>query len=582
VTISMVDLFCGAGGANVGTHLALDELGIAADQVNAHAVNHWDLAVAVHGLNMPWISVHQEDITRVSAKTYRLRDIDLLFAAPSCVHHSRARGGKPRSDQQRSHAWEVLERWIESARVKVFLMENVPEFLDWGPLDRDQQPLRPRKGEYFRAFVRRLRCLGYQVDWRVLCAADYGDPTTRRRFFLQAVADGREIVWPEPTHRDPRKPGNEHLPPWRSAAECIDWSLPCPSIFTRKRPLADATMRRIAAGVAKFVLQGKPFLVTCNHRDDSFRGQGADEPMRTVTAAHEARGLVVPSVAPFIANFRGTDPSQVRNGASGMGEPLKTVTAGANHHALVTPFIAGLAHGAAHDGHQRRCKAMGDPLTTIHAGGNNHAIVAPCLIQTSYGERKGQAPRVLDLERPLGTVVAGGQKHGLVAALLSKHYGGPGALEKQPPGLRPSSPMGTVTAQDKHSLVTVDLGTEADHGKQVAAFLMHYYSHGGQGQRVDLPMHTVTTIQRHGLVMAEIDGASYVITDIGLRMLEPHELARAMGFPAWYRWERADGTPLSKRDAVKMIGNACPVGTVKALIKAVVLQRPLAFGLEAA
>lgn len=505
MTLTMVDLFCGAGGANVGTHLALEELGIAAEDVDAHAVNHWDLAVAVHGLNLPWITVRQEDIGEVTARTFKLRNIDLLFAAPSCVHHSRARGGKPRSNQQRSHAWEVVERWLEVARVKVFLMENVPEFQDWGPLDRDEQPIKARKGEYFRAFVRRLRCLGYMVDWRVLCAADYGDPTTRKRFFLQAVCDGREIAWPGATHRDPRKSGNEHLPPWRSAGDCcIDWAIPCPSIFERARPLADATMRRIAAGVSKFVLNGKPFLVNTSYTGTTGRGRYVYDP----------------------------------------GEPLRTVTAG-------------------HNGH--------------------HAIVAPCLIQTSYGERQGQAPRVLNLDRPLTTVVAGGQKHGLVAALLSKHYGGPGALSKQPPGLRPSSPMGTVTAQDKHSLVTVDLeGSTAGHEKQIAAFLMHYYSHGTTSQRVDLPLHTITTIQRHGLVMVEIDGASYVITDIGLRMLRRHELARAQGFPEWFRWEHPDGKPLSERDAVKMIGNSCPVGTIRELIKAVVRQRREAFGLEAA
>jgi DNA (cytosine-5)-methyltransferase 1 len=659
---TMVDLFCGAGGANIGTHLALEQLGISEDDVRAHAINHWDLAIAVHGLNMPWISVHQQDITRVSAKTYHLRDIDLLFAAPSCVHHSRARGGKPRSNQQRSHAWEVLERWIEKARVKVFLMENVPEWRDWGPLDPDHQPIKVRKGEYFRAFMRRLVALGYTVDWRILCAADYGDPTTRRRFFLQAVCDGRPIVWPEPTHRDPRKPakpGEEGLPPWRAAAECIDWSLPCPSIFDRKRPLAEATLRRIATGIVRFVLNGKPFLVTCNHSDPSFRGQGVDQPFGTITASHDARGVVVPMAAPFVANtshtgttgrasyvydprdplrtitgnhnghavvqpflatMRGTDPSHIKSSARPVGEPMRTVSASGTHHALVTPFIAGLAHGAHKNGEREsdRCRHIEEPLTTIHAGGGNHAlvtpflagvggrmgqghtstrsaegpmptlttkadaaIIAPTLIQTSYGERRGQAPRVLDLEQPLGTVVAGGQKHGLVAAFVSKHYGGPGALEKQPPGLDPRSPMGTVTAQDKHSLVTAELGpATTERAKLVAAFILKYYGHGGSQTPAD-PMHTITTIARLGLVTVEIEGANYVVTDIGLRMLEPRELALAMGFPAWYRWERADGSPLSKRDAVKMIGNACPVNTVKEIIKAVVLERPKSYGLEA-
>jgi DNA (cytosine-5)-methyltransferase 1 len=534
-----VSLFCGAGGESLGKKLAFEELGIDANEMHAHAINHWDLAVATHGLNLPGIMVHREDISRVTAKTYGLERIELLWASPSCVHHSRARGGKPRSDQQRSHAWEVVDRWLRLARVDVLLVENVPEFVDWGPLDEEGRPIRERRGEDFRSFVAALRAIGYQVEWRVLCAADFGDPTTRRRFFLQAARDGRPIAWPEPTHQDPRKPGD--LPPWRTAAECIDWSLPCRSIFDRPRPLADATMRRIAAGVVKYVLGGKPFLVTCNHTDDSFRGQGVGEPLRTVTAANEARGIVVPSVAPFVASMRGTEDSHIASGS----------------------------------------RPVTDPLRTVSAGGTHHGLVAPCLVQTSYGERRGQEPRVLDLHRPLGTVVAGGRKHGLVSAFLAKHYGGPASIDKQTPGISPRSPFGTVTARDHHGLVEASLG-EGSVSRQVAAFLLHYYSNGTTSQLAGLPLHTVTTIARHGLVTVEIDGSDYVLTDIGLRMLEPRELARAMGFPDWYRWEREPGVPLSKRDAVKMIGNACPVGTTKEIIKAVVLQRRVQFGMSAA
>ena len=545
-----VSLFCGAGGESLGRKLAFEELGIPVRDTLTHAINHWDLAVATHGLNLPGVVVHREDVTRVTAKTYGLDHIELLWASPSCIHHSRARGGRPRSDQQRSHAWEVVDRWLRLARVDVLLVENVPEFVDWGPLDEGGQPIRDRRGEDFRAFVASLRVLGYQVEWRVLCAADYGDPTTRRRFFLQAARDGRPIAWPDPTHHDPRKPGGEGLLPWRAAAECIDWSLPCPSIFDRKRPLADATMRRIATGVARYVLGAKPFLVTCNHADPYFVGQGVDQPFGTITASHDARGLVVPTMAPFGVAMRGTDPSHVASSAS----------------------------------------SLEDPLRTVSAGGTHHALVAPTLIQTSYGERRGQAPRVLDLDRPLGTVVAGGCKHALVSAFLAKSFGGPGAIDKQSPGISPAGPFGTVTARDHHVLVEGKLeGVEAQLGpdgtrraKMVAAFLTHYYSTGTTSQSLELPLHTVTTIARHGLVTVEVDGSDYVITDIGLRMLEPRELARAMGFPDWYRWDKAPGVPLSKRDAVKMIGNACPVTTTKALIKAVVLQRRGAYGLAEA
>jgi DNA (cytosine-5)-methyltransferase 1 len=540
---STVSLFCGAGGESLGKHLAFEELGIPVQDMTSHALNHWDLAVATHGRNFPWIQVHQEDITAVTAADYGLEHINLLWASPSCVHHSRARGGKPKEEQQRSHAWEVVDRWLRVARVDVLLVENVPEFQDWGPLDEAGQPIKERKGEDFRAFVADLQGLGYQVEWRVLCAADYGDPTIRRRFFLQAVRDGLPIVWPEPTHRDPRKGAglfDAALPPWRTAAECIDWSLPVPSIFDRKRPLAAATLRRIAAGVMRFVVNGRPFIVNLTHGG---RLEDVDEPLKTITTATRGeKAIILPSlvgvggragqsaprgfnepmgtgttkadtalVAASMVSLRGTAEDQIQASAGSVEAPLPTVSAGGGHAALVSAFLAkhyGGVVGSSLDG----------PIGTVTAV-DHHSVVAASLIQTGYGERKGQAPRVLDIESPLGTVVAGGSKHGLVAA-----------------------------------------------------FLQQYYSTGGQHQEASEPLHAVTTVDRHSLVTVEIDGETYVITDIGMRMLEPRELARAMGFPEWFSFEG-----LTKRDTVKMIGNACPVGTVKALIKAVVVQRPHVF-----
>jgi len=548
MTPNTVSLFCGAGGESLGKHLAFEELGIPTRELCGHAINHWDLAVATHGRNFPWISVHQEDITQVTAATYGLERIHLLWASPSCVHHSRARGGKPKEEQQRSHAWEVVDRWLRVAQVDVLMVENVPEFQDWGPLDGAGQPIKARKGEDFRAFVADLEGLGYRVEWRVLCAADYGDPTIRRRFFLQAVRDGLPIVWPDPTHRDPRKPAglfDAALPPWRTAAECIDWSIPVPSIFDRKKPLAEATLRRIAAGVERFVLKGRPFIVNLTHGG---RLENADEPMKTITTANRGekaivsatmvgvggragqsapRGLAEPMgtgttkadtalVAASMVSLRGTAPDQIQASAGSVEAPLPTVSAGGGHAALVAAFMAKHYSGV-----------VGAPLdqpTPTVTGTDHNALVAASLIQTGYGEREGQAPRVLDLQAPLGTVVAGGVKHSLVAA-----------------------------------------------------FLQQYYSTGGQHQTPADPLHAVTTIARHGLVTVEIDGETYIITDIGMRMLEPRELARAMGFPEWFKFESAEGKPLTKRDAVKMIGNACPVGTVKALIKAVVQQRPAIF-----
>ena len=488
-----VSLFCGGGGETAGKLLAFRELGIEGDAYDTVAVNHWELAVLAHGRNFPSVRVVQEDIHDVTAADFGLDTIDLLWASPSCVHHSRARGGKPREDQQRAHAWEVVDRWLRVADVRVLLIENVPEFAEWGPLDDDGQPVKARRGEFFANFVSVLRALGYEVDWRVLCAADYGDPTIRKRLFLQAAKDG-QIAWPEPTHRDPSKPvdlWNAHLRPWRTAAECIDWSIPVPSIFGRKRELADATKRRIAHGVARYVLQGRPFIVNMAHGGKT---ESVDRPFSTVATEK----------------------------------------------------------------------------------GGCRALVAPTLVQTGYGERDGQAPRSLDLNRPLGTVAAGGCKHALVAAFLAKHYGGV-------VGQRADHPLGTVTVQDHHAVVTAALGDTADAGAgRVAAFLMSYYTEGGNARSLGEPLAAVTTKARHGLVTVDIEGETFALVDIGMRMLDPRELARAMGFPDWYEFATPNGAPMSKRDAIKLIGNACPVGTVKELIKAVVLRRPEAFGLGAA
>lgn len=470
-----VSLFCGAGGESAGKELAFRDLGVRTVDMLSHAVNHWDLAVAVHGRNFPHIHVHQEDITEVTAADFGLSQIDMLWASPSCVHHSRARGGKPRDDQQRSHADEVVDRWLKVANVSVLLIENVAEFAEWGPLDEHNQPIKERKGEFFDRFTAKLTALGYRWEWRILCAADFGDPTTRRRFFMQAVRDGRPIVWPEPTHRDPRKPAglfDAGLAPWRTAAECIDWSIPVPSIFDRKKPLAPATLRRIAAGVVRYVLQGRPFIVNLTHGG---RLESADEPMKTITTAKRGEKAIC---AASMISMRGTSPEQLLLTAGSVETPVPTISAGGGHAALVSAFLAKHFTGV--------------------------------------------------VGAPLGTVVAEGQKHALVAA-----------------------------------------------------FIQHYYGTGGQHQDPGQPLHTITTLARHGLVTVDLDGETYVITDIGMRMLEPRELARAMGFPEDFRFVDAAGKPLTKRDTVKMIGNACPVNTVAALIKAVVLQRPAAFGLEA-
>lgn len=441
----IVDSFAGGGGASSGIEMAI---GRSPDI----AINHDTEALAMHQRNHPDTIHYQEDVWQVDPTAVTGgRPVGLMWLSPDCKHHSKAKGAAPRSNKIRGLAW-VAYHWAKTVRPRVIILENVEEFQDWGPVLPDGRPCPERRGMTFRRFVKQLQNLGYAVDWRELVAADYGTPTIRKRLFLVARCDGEAIQWPAPTHA---KVPTRRQKPWVPSSECIDWSIPCPSIFTRGRDLSPNTLRRIARGVDRYVLNGKPFIIPVTHQGDT-RVHSIDEPMRTITAAQR-------------------------------GE---------------------------------------------------HALIAPTLIQTGYGEREGQAPRALDLSKPLGTVVAGGGKHALCAAFLAKHYGG-----NESPGWDLRRPISTITTQDHHHLVT--------------AFLIKYYG-TDQDPRLEEPMHTLTTKHRMGLVT--VHGEDYRIVDIGMRMLQPRELARAQGFGERYDIETgADGRPLSKTAQVRMIGNSvCP------------------------
>lgn len=486
----IVDLFAGGGGASTGIEAAL---GRSVDV----AINHDPIAIAVHEANHPGAKHWTTDIWDVKPReATKGRPVALLHASPDCKHFSRAKGGKPKSQGIRSLAWVVL-RWAREAQPQVITLENVPEFVDWGPLDAEHCPIPERKGETFKRWRRDLEKLGYVVEWRTLVASHFGAPTSRKRLFLIARRDGRPVAWPQPTHG----PG---LLPFNTAAQCIDWSLPVPSIFDRKKPLAEKTLKRIAAGIRRFVLESAdPFVIPVNH--------GGGE-----------------------------------NRSESLGAPLSTVTAARRGHALVTPFVVNQNHSRKRNPADNGT-GVEAPLRTVLAGGNHRALVVPTLIQTSYGERKGQAPRVLDLHAPLGTVVAQGQKHSLVAAFLAKHYGG---VVGQPV----DKTIGTITAVDHHSLVTAKLGT--DRSPQVRAFLTNYYGNDADvGRGLKEPMRTVVTKDRFGLVT--VKGVDYQIVDIGMRMLEPHELLAAQ----FGRFARGyDMSPAkTKKDQVRLIGNSvCP------------------------
>lgn len=496
--VIIADNFAGGGGVSEAFERAL---GRSPD----HAINHDDEALAMHRANHPETEHHCESVWKIDPrKLCAGKRCGAAWFSPDCKDHSSAKGGKPVDKKIRALAW-VMVRWGKAVAPDVMFLENVPEFRDWGPCIEIDGELRrdpKRKGQTFRRFVRRLEKLGYTVEWRLLSACDYGSPTSRRRLFLVARRDGRPIVWPSPTHG----PALTGLKPHRTAAECIEWELPCPSIFmnareaTRytketgakiKRPLVPNTLERIAAGVKEFVLDApKPFIVT----------------------------------------LRGTSPGHLRSS----------------------------------------CQSTEEPLRTISGEGQHHGIVVPILVQTGWGEREGQRPRYLDIHKPLGTVVAGGVRHALVSAFLSngnslRETGGSNV------GHAADRPMSTITAQRQKSLVALGLAREYDpkRAARVAAFLIRYNG-TSVGQRLDEPLSTVDTRDRFALVTVKIDGFTFVIDDIGYRILEPRELARATGFDDSYVLDPAgpDGKPLTRTAQVRMIGNAVPPDPAAALIAA--------------
>jgi DNA (cytosine-5)-methyltransferase 1 len=444
----VVDNFAGGGGASTGIESALGR------PVDI-AINHSREAIAMHRANHPETRHYCENVWEVDPRqACGSRPVGLAWFSPDCTHFSRAKGGKPVSRDIRGLAWVVL-RWAGTVRPRVIVLENVQEFQTWGPLDDSGRPDKGKAGETFDAWCRQLCALGYTIEFRMLTAADYGTPTLRRRLFLVARRDGSPVAWPEETH------GHGRPAPWTPALSVIDWSHPAPSIFDRARPLAEATLRRIALGVRRYVLDAAdPFIIPLTHHGAP-RAYGVREPLRTVKAAHR-------------------------------GE---------------------------------------------------FALVAPTLVQTGYGERKGQTPRALDLAQPLGTVVAGGAKHGLVAAFLSKHYGGVVGH-----GLR--RPLGTVTTKDHHALTTARLEA-VDRTSHVTAFLAKY-AEPPPAQLV------LGATLRDGVVVA--GGQRYTITDIGMRMLQPRELFSAQGFPHEYEIApEVDGRPLTKTSQIALAGNSvCP------------------------
>lgn len=536
----VVDLFAGGGGASEGIELALG-------RPVSLAVNHSRTAIECHQRNHPHTRHEIADVWEADpVAACAGRPVALLWASPSCTHYSRAKGAhNPKSAEIRSLPWVVI-RWARTVRPRTIFMENVPEFLDWGPLDAHGHPIKSKRGRTFRIWLGKLKAQGYQVEWRTLVAADYGAPTTRKRVYLIARCDGQPIVWPEPTHA---KNPSLFCSPWRTAAECIDWSLPAKSIFDRKKPLAEKTLRRIAAGIVRYVLRAqKPFVVSLTHHGGE-RTHDLDAPLPTITAANRGElALVAPMVSPVKTWGGGGNEARPAN------EPLRTVTASKRgEFALVAPVLAGIG-GPAYAG---KPVTVNQPLGAITTE-NHRALVAATLVQTGYGERQGQEPRAMDVQQPLGTVVAGGQKHALCAALLTKHFGGVVGHEI-------AQPVGAITAKDHHALTTATLDGSPDRREQVRAFLISYYGADGkpetQKQSLEQPLGTVTTRDRFALVM--VGGIAHEITDIATRMLAPRELFAAQGFRTTY-----DLSGLTKTQQIQLCGNSVCPPVAEALVRA--------------
>lgn len=663
----IIDNFAGGGGTSTGLEAAFGR------PVDI-AINHDPEALAMHAIDHPSTMHLCESVWDVDPiKVTKNQPVGLVWLSPDCKHFSKAKGGTPVSKEIRGLAW-VTMRWAALCRPRVIMLENVEEFQTWGPVvvgdDGKLYPDPKRKGKTFESFIRQLRQHGYKVDWRELRACDNGAPTIRKRLFLVARRDSLPIIWPEQTHADPtsRDVIAGVLAPYRTAAECIDFSLPAESIFDRKKPLAVNTQRRVAKGLYRHVLTSiKPFIVT---NTTGHAGAATDEPLPTVTTGNHHM-LGAPVLAPFMAGAGGPAYSGKPVAAN---QPFGTLTT-ENHRAVVLPSLMPFLTEHANASNQRTMPAdaplrtvcaqvkgghfsvvaptlaplrgtseahlgghsIEQPLSTISAGGTHHAMVGAHLVTIGYGEREGQQPRAHDIEAPLGTVVAGGVKQALVAAHLAHltHHGeraGTTPAEPLPTvtgahrgeqalivanlvdmghcescstgakrwsnGIRSlETPLNSVTASSVPSALASAFFEQANGGfydgngraaespmstitssgsnqQLVTAYLVKYYSSGGQWQGVAEPMHTLPTKGRMGLVqtmqvpadclspehrekarlcaallhehlpehfpeladlvLMSYGGIWWVLVDITLRMLKARELYRAQAFPDSY------------------------------------------------
>ena len=541
----IVDLFAGGGGMSSAIEQAT---GLHPDI----ACNHDSDAISMHEANHPQTEHFQADVYELCPKTAtKGRPVGLLHLSPDCTHHSQAAGGQPRNKATRSLSW-VGKRWAGQAKPRVITLENVKEIQKWGPLvakrckktgrvlkldgtvaapgevvpvsNQHLVPNPKKQGQTWKRFVQCLREIGYQVEWRLLIAADYGAPTTRERLFMVARCDGQPIVWPEPTHSKTTEKGKKK---WRSAAECIDFNNVGRSIFGRDKPLADNTLKRIAKGIKKFVLDcPQPFIVPIAHFNGSEPVHSGLEPLRTITATPKGGSFAVSS--PLLAPVH--------------------VTAG---------------HGEGKGATQRRgqgTKAITDPCNTITASGGGQSVATAYMMQANGGFNVTVGK---PMDEPMTTITVTGSQQQLVAMMIERQFGtGTGADIAQP------LPTIMTRGSGKCGLVGCELGETEQKALEVAQFLINYYGNGDARDK-SMPMDTITTRDRLALVTVYIKGEPFYIVDITLRMLEPKELYKAQGFPDDYIITKGhDGRQFTKTAQVRMVGNSVSPPPAIALIKA--------------
>ncbi|MDG9809454.1 MULTISPECIES: DNA cytosine methyltransferase [Pseudomonas] len=617
----VVDFFCGGGGAGTGLEMGLGR------KVDV-AKNHSPAAISMHTANHPHARHFTTDVFEGDPDAEcQGRPVGWFHMSPDCTHHSQAAGGQPRKREIRNLSWIGL-KWGGKKKPRVISLENVKQILQWGPLiaKRDkatgrvmkldgsvaavgervpvqQQFLVPdpkRRGITWRRFVQLLEGMGYRVEWRIIKACDFGAPTSRERLFMIARCDGQPIVWPEPTHAKHPAKGQQK---WRTAADCIDWSVPSKSIFGRKKELAAATLRRVAKGMKKFVLDNpQPFIVPIANWSGEL-AQSAAEPLRTVTSWPRGGSFAVASPTLVQTGYGERAGQQPR--VPGLDQPLGTVVAGGVKHALSSAVILPATHQGT-----VRVNDPGEPLPTVTAANRGELMMASPVMIGAGGPVYAGKPAPAD--QPMGTLMT--QNHrALVTAFIEQANGGfnttpaKGADEPLTTVTNTGSQQRLVTASlatlrrncvgrpvddlvptmtagaEHHALVEYKLSPEHEEGAlRVAAFLISYYGTENTSA-ADAPAPTVTTKDRLGLVTVFVKGTPYVIVDICLRMLQPHELYRAQGFPASYIIDKgADGKRFTKTEQVHMCGNSVSPPPMAALARANDPWRAMAPGAVAA